>query len=136
MQLLTILVTCLNVGRGKVLEGELDDDFPSRVYLYDKTEHMYKGSQANIPEIKVVKAGTKDTGCFLLYEKEDFDCLKHKVDWATKPLLEEITVRSIKFLPKGCPDVFEEVPEDCSKSRGAVVSTSIGLVLTFLVLAL
>ena len=132
MQLLAILVTCLIIWRGEVLGRELDEDFPSSLYLYDKTEHIYAGSQSNIPEIKVVNAGMKGTGCFLLYEKENFDSLIHKVDWATQPLLEEITVRSIQFLPKDCADVSEDRP----KSRGTVIFTSVGLVLTILQLAL
>ena len=55
----------------------------------------------------------RGTGCFFLYDKKNFNCLKRKVDyWAMHPLLEEITMRSIKFLPKD----YADGSEDCPKS--------------------
>ena len=54
----------------------------------------------------------RGTGCFFLYDKKNFNGLKRKVDWAMQPLLEEITMRSIKFLPKD----YADGSEDCPKS--------------------
>ena len=52
----------------------------------------------------------RGTGCFFLYDKKNFNCLKRKVDyWAMHPLLEEITMRSIKFLPKDYADGSEDM---------------------------
>ena len=45
-------------------------------------------------------------GCFLIYEKENFDGHYHKLEGPIPlVLLEEITVRSIRFLPKDCANV-------------------------------
>ena len=125
MQLFAILVILLNVGR-EVLGEEQDADFPSSLYLYDAAEHehVFKKSERSIPEIEVVKAGMTGTGCFLLFEKENFDCLIHKVDWATQPLDKKVTVRSIKFLPEGCVNIST----DYQCSRGSAILTNIGLV--------
>ena len=134
MQLFAILVILLNVGR-EVLGEEQDADIPSSLYLYAEAEHVFKKSESSIPEIEVVKAGMTGTGCFLLFEKENFNCLIHKVDWATKPLIEKITVRSVKFLPEGCINVL--IDYQCS--RGSTILTNIGLVphhLLILILAL
>ena len=129
MQLFAILVILLNVGR-EVLGEEQDADIPSSLYLYAEAEHVFKKSESSIPEIEVVKAGMTGTGCFFLFEKENFKWLIHKVDWSTKSLLEKITVRSIKFLPEGCVNV---------SSRGSLILTNIGFVtflLTILIFAL
>ena len=75
MQLLLVIV--LNIGSGVL--GEEEEDFASSLYLYDETEHVFKKSESVIPKIEVVKAGMTGTGCFLLFEKENFDCLIHKV---------------------------------------------------------
>ena len=85
MHRLAILVIVLNIGREAIGE-EQDEDFPSSLYLYDEAEHVFKKSESSIPEIEVVKAGMTGTGCFLLFKKENFNWLIHKVDWATDML--------------------------------------------------
>ena len=127
MHILAILVILLNIGR-EVLGEEQDEDFPSSLYLYDEAEHVFKKSESSIPEIEVVKAGMTGTGCFLLFEKENFNGLIHKVDWATQPLDKKITVRSIKFLPEGCFNV--STGYQCSK--GSAILINFGLVLLVL----
>ena len=110
MQFLAILVTGLNIGfgRGEVFGGL---GLSIKSLSLSKTEHIYKRSQSSIPEVQIAKAEMRGTGCFFLYDKKNFNGLKRKVDWAMQPLLEEITMRSIKFLPKDCADGSEDCPK-------------------------
>ena len=85
------------------------------VYLYNKTEHQigpYKESHCSILAIGVTKARTQDTGCFQLFEKENFEGAAYKVGFgenfdADTLELKEITVRSIRHLPEDCTNVSD-----------------------------
>ena len=78
MQFLAILVTGLNIGRGEVFGGL---GLSIKSLSLSKTEHIYKRSQSSILEVKVAKAEMRGTGCFLLYDKENFDGLKRNLNW-------------------------------------------------------
>ena len=98
--------------------------FQSNLYLYSKTEQQigtYKESHCSIPAIGVTKARTQDTGCFQLFEKENFEGAAYKVGFgenfdADTLELKEITVRSIRHLPEDCANVSDNngKSEDCT----------------------
>ena len=105
----------------EVIPGEA---FQSNLYLYDKTEQQigpYKESHCSILAIGVTKARTQDTGCFQLFEKENFEGAAYKVGFrenfdADTMELKEITVRSIRHLPEDCTNVSDNngKSEDCN----------------------
>ena len=89
-------------------EQEVDDVFQPNIHLTtNKTgQHNYRGSHSSLLESGVTRAGMTGPGCFLIYEKENFDGQCHKLEGPTSLVfLEEITVRSIRFLPKDCANV-------------------------------
>ena len=116
------------------------------VYLYNKTEQQigpYKESHCSILAIGVTKARTQDTGCFQLFEKENFEGVAYKVGFgenfdADTLELKEITVRSIRHLPEDCANVSDsnDKSEDCNiVSDNNAIFIGIGLfVLVLLVL--
>ena len=119
------------------------------VYLYNKTEQQigpYKESHCSILAIGVTKARTQDTGCFQLFEKENFEGAAYKVGFgenfdADTLELKEITVRSIRHLPEDCANVSDNngKSEDCtivSDNNAIFIGIGIGVfVLAILVLA-
>ena len=93
------------------------------VYLYNKKKQQigsYKENRSMLA-IGVTKARTQDTGCFQLFEKENFEGAAYKVGFrenfdADTLELKEITVRSIRHLPEDCANVSDNngKSEDCN----------------------
>ena len=85
------------------------DDFCPILYLYNSNNDQveYKESYNKIEEMDVIWAGSQGSGCFRIYNQENFEGSSVKVDSSNSVTLKEWnTVKSIKYLPSA---------EDCSK---------------------
>ena len=112
------------------------DNFCPILYLYDSNNDQveYEGSYNKIEEMDVIWAGYQGSGCFRVYNQENFEGSSIKVDSSNSVTLKEWnTVKSIKYLPSAeecsSPEPKESSPDP---NAGTSVFASMGIIIVCL----
>ena len=114
------------------------DNFCPILYLYDSNNDQveYEGSYNKIEEMDVIWAGYQGSGCFRVYNQENFEGSSIKVDSSNSVTLKEWnTVKSIKYLPSAeecsSPEPKESSPDP---NAGTSVFASMEIIVVCLLL--